>query len=265
MVLIGYVVMLRNNASDLLDKVKNSSDAFEKSVGDIRTQLIKAASIVQFLMEKWMVQWANKPQVLIVELRDDFLKALFNLCLAEAGALKIKLALQKNMSFGTVAKLCQDVHNKYDIVATMLKDDKVKPNLPVKLYSYIGYNSILFETFAKQYFAEHRFSEGGYGDSVAYYQAALGNLPDWKDKNYPELESSFADKYKAQKTFLKKTAEKVEKDNTVIYFETVPKKVSDIEGANSAEIKEPFALPIPLDFNVVVDKKGGILSSIFGK
>ncbi|KAI9358065.1 BRO1-like domain-containing protein [Pilaira anomala] len=149
----------------------------------------------------------------------EIFNALISFMMAQAHECVWQKAVMEHMKHGTVARLATRVSDFYD---TFLSD--ATPLIPNTWKTYADTKSNFFKAFAQYQKANEAISNGRYGEEIArlylsksHNACALQHL-----EKATLLNQAFVDQIHTLQQSIERDLSRAEKDNDVVYLETVP-------------------------------------------
>eukprot|EP01114_Cavostelium_apophysatum_P020799 TRINITY_DN7068_c0_g1_i1.p1 TRINITY_DN7068_c0_g1~~TRINITY_DN7068_c0_g1_i1.p1 ORF type:complete len:377 (+),score=67.66 TRINITY_DN7068_c0_g1_i1:89-1219(+) len=248
MTLLEYGILFRNQAHEMLQSANVQSADFDEKSKTMANLLCKAAGIFEHISQNELSQWKVKPDVALPEVMDETFLALSAICIAEAQEITVKKGLAKGTSGAVLAKLCVDIHQKYEHALSLLRGMSAAEQVSKELMTFVSVSTVLWKAVALRLMAEDSCNKGSYGLAVAYTKAAAELLIDRKDKEFQHLETLFAF-YNEEKNLVRKLLNQYSSDNDTVYYELVPPHVDMPEAKCLMKVipfQPPQALYVPI-------------------
>ncbi|KAI8994726.1 BRO1-like domain-containing protein [Pilobolus umbonatus] len=149
----------------------------------------------------------------------ELLPALITLMLAQAHECIWQKAVMEHMKYGTVARLAVKVSDFYE---TFLNESEKLPCNDWKILGEIKF--CYFKAVAQYQKANEAISSGRYGEEIARLLLARSNNEGalMKLKEFPLLHTDFVEQIHVLQQAIMKDLIRAEKDNDLVYMETVP-------------------------------------------
>ncbi|KAI7900451.1 BRO1-like domain-containing protein [Cokeromyces recurvatus] len=147
----------------------------------------------------------------------DMIDAFIALMMAQAHECVWKKAIMEHMKHGTVARLAMKVSDLYN---TFLFN--ISSNIPTTWKVYADTKSKYFKAVAHYQKANEAISSGRYGEEIARLHIAESFLANIKSQDSLLLHKSFLDQITTLDQAIQQDLLRAEKDNDIVYMETVP-------------------------------------------
>jgi len=221
MCMLTYGIVHRNQAHEILKGINFQELDFDEKLKPVTALLTKAAGVFEHIYQEQLSNWKIRPESIIPELNDELYLALSNICIAEAQEIAIKKGILKGTSAGAIAKLCIDVHQKFEHAASLLKGMKSCPVTEIlpPFMNYININCKVWKAFSYRLVAQDLYSKGEYGAAVANIHAAASFATE--EKKDPLLEQVLNGYYN-ERILIQELLQKYTNENDTIYFDKVP-------------------------------------------
>ncbi|EGC32230.1 hypothetical protein DICPUDRAFT_81911 [Dictyostelium purpureum] len=230
--LVTYGFAHYNRAAEINDSSNEAN--FDENAKLIINHLKIAAGIYNFITSFEMPRWQHPPEDRPVECHNNFILAMYELCLSTALAVTVRKALKQGTSPGVISKLSCEAWHRAEMSKSFLKDlgSQFYKKLPKSLRTYYSTLIKLQHSTTMMFMALNSKSQQNFGDALGYFSIALPLL-----KVKKPSETRIANILNGLITEIQNESNTFSKENEVIYFQ----KKSD---PNSLEKPSPMAKSI---------------------